>query len=189
MNNLPNNPSDNLAKEIESILFFKNEPVKRKWLETTLEKSPDEVEEALIELKSALSGRGIVLMELDDRVALRSAPEYSETLSRLRKEELSKDLGKAGLETLSIILYRSPITRAEVDYIRGVNSTFIIRNLLVRGLVEKTSNPKDARSFLYQPTFSLLSFLGISNIAELPEYEDVRKEIDQFEKEQKEHVE
>ena len=189
MNNQLNNSANSLAKEIESILFFKNEPVKIKWLETTLKKSQEEVSEALIELKSALSGRGIVLMELDDKVALRSAPEYSETLSRLRKEELSRDLGKAGLETLSIILYRSPITRAEVDYIRGVNSTFIIRNLLVRGLIEKVSNPKDARSFLYQPTFSLLSLLGISNITELPEYEDVRKEIDQFEEAQKEHQE
>jgi len=184
-----NNSQNNLSKEIESILFFKNEPVKKKWLETTLKRSTKEISEALIELKSALSERGIVLVELDERVALRSAPEYSETLSRLRKEELSKDLGKAGLETLSIILYRSPITRAEIDYIRGVNSTFIIRNLLVRGLIEKVSNPKDARSFLYQPTFSLLSFLGISNIEELPEYGDVRKEINQFEEAQKEYQE
>lgn len=190
MDNLQNNSQDNLpnnlAGEIEAILFFKNEPVKRVWLETTLKKSSEEVREAIIELKSALSSRGIVLVEFDDRVALRSSSQYSEAISLLRKEELSKDLGKAGLETLSIILYRSPVTRAEVDYIRGVNSTFIIRNLMVRGLIEKTSNPKDARSFLYQPTFSLLSFLGISNIFELPEYEDVRKEIDQFKEGQQE---
>lgn len=179
----------NLSKQIEAVLFFKNEPVKKKWLETTLKKSPEEVSEALLELKNGLSSRAIVLMELDDSVALRTAPEYSDIFLELRKEELSRDLGKAGLETLSIILYRSPITRAEVDYIRGVNSTFIIRNLLVRGLVEKTSNPKDARSFLYQPTFSLLSFLGIPNVNELPEYEEVRREIDQFEEEQKEYVE
>jgi len=129
------------------------------------------------------------LVELDGKVVLRSAPQYTETLEQLRKEELSRDLGKAGLETLSIILYRAPVTRAEVDYIRGVNSTFIIRNLLIRGLIEKTPNPNDARSFLYKPTFSLLSFLGISNINELPEYEDVRKEIDRFEQEQQEKPE
>lgn len=186
INDLPDNPPSNLAGEIEAILFFKNEPVKRKWLETTLKKNSEEVSDAVTELKSALSSRGIVLVEFDDRVALRSSSQYSEAITQLRKEELSRDLGKAGLETLSIILYRSPITRAEVDYIRGVNSTFIIRNLMVRGLIEKTSNPKDARSFLYQPTFSLLSFLGISNINELPEYEDVRKEIDQFKEAQQE---
>ncbi|NQV93404.1 SMC-Scp complex subunit ScpB [Candidatus Kaiserbacteria bacterium] len=188
MMNMDNQPN-NLSQKIEAVLFFKNEPVKRKWLETTLNKSADEVSEALLELKNALSSRGVTLVELNDSVALRTAPEHSDTLLELRKDELSRDLGKAGLETLSIILYRSPITRAEVDYIRGVNSTFIIRNLLVRGLVEKMSNPQDARSFLYQPTFSLLSFLGIPNVNELPEYEEVRKEIDQFEKEQKEYVE
>ena len=181
MNNESRNSEKNLSAEIEAVLFFKNEPVKVLWLEKTLKKSSEEVKNALIELKSALSARGIVLVEKDSEVALRSAPEHSETLVELRKEELSRDLGKAGLETLSIILYQSPVTRAEIDYIRGVNSTFIIRNLLVRGLIEKISNPKDARSFLYRPTFSLLSFLGISNINELPEYEEVQKEISQFE--------
>ena len=180
---------NNLSRKIEAILFFKNEPVKIKWLEKVLGGSPQELSEAILELKTDLSGRGIVLTELDDSVALRTAPEHSDILLELRKEELSRDIGKAGLETLSIILYRSPITRAKIDYIRGVNSTFIIRNLLIRGLVEKTSNPKDARSFLYKPTFQLLSFLGISNISELPEYEDVRDEIDQFQKQQEEHGE
>ena len=180
---------NNLSKEIEAVLFFKNEAVKKKWLATTLKKGLDEVETALIELKTALSSRGMVLMELEDTVTLRSAPQYSKILSELRKEELSRDLGKAGLETLSIILYRSPVTRAEIDYIRGVNSSFIVRNLLVRGLVEKSSNPKDSRSFLYCPTFSLLSFLGIPNVNELPDYTKVREEIKQFKESQEEHVE
>ncbi len=180
---------NSLSNTIEAILFFKNEPVKKKWLETTLKESSDKVAEALTNLKLDLSSRGIVLIEHDDQVALRTAPEYSEVLSELRKEELSKDLGKAGLETLSIILYRSPVTRADVDYIRGVNSAFIMRNLLVRGLIEKISNPKDARSFLYRPTFSLLSFLGISNVNELPEYQEVRDEITEFKESQKEHEE
>ena len=188
-NNIEDNEVNNLSKEIEAVLFFKNEPVNRKWLESTLKKTTEEVSDALTELKSALSSRAIVLVELDDKVALRTAPQHSLTLSELRKEELSRDLGKAGLETLSIILYRSPVTRAEVDYIRGVNSAFIIRNLLVRGLIEKISNPKDSRSFLYRPTFSLLSFLGISNINELPEYENVENEINQFKEAQKEHAE
>ena len=176
-----------LTQEIEAVLFFKNEPVKKKWLETTLNKNADEIAGALVELKSNLSSRGIVLVELDDQVVLRTAPEYGEMLSQLRKEELSKDLGKAGLETLSIILYRSPVMRADVDYIRGVNSAYIMRNLLVRGLIEKIANPKDARSFLYGPTFSLLSFLGISTINELPEYQEVRNEMTKFKEDQKEY--
>ncbi len=187
-NELPDDKTNGLVGEIEAVLFFKNEPIKKKWLETTLKKNQQEVSEALKELRYTLSEHGIVLVELEDSVALRSAPQYSDTITRLQKEEISKDLGKASLETLSIILYQSPVTRAKIDYIRGVNSTFIIRNLMVRGLIEKVSNPEDARSFMYQPTFSLLSFLGISNVNELPEYDEVRKEINHFEKEQKENA-
>ena len=69
---------------------------------------------------------------------LGTAPQMSATVETLTKEELMKDLGKAGLETISIILYKGPISRAEIDYIRGVQSNFILRNLLVRGLIEKS---------------------------------------------------
>lgn len=173
--------NNQIATDIEAVLFFKNEPVKRSWLAKTLKRTDAEVSEGIDELKNRLSGHGIVLVENGDEVALRSAPAQSELLEGIRKEELSRDLGKAGLETLSIILYRGPVTRAEVDYIRGVNSTFIIRSMLVRGLVEKIPNPKDARGFLYQPTFELLSYLGVSKVNELPEYDAVREEIAQFE--------
>jgi segregation and condensation protein B len=89
-------------------------------------------------------------------------------------------LGKAGLETLAIILYQGPISRADIDYIRGVNSQFIVRNLLIRGLIERVDNPTDARSFLYKTTLDLLSHLGISKIQDLPEYDQVRRDIDGF---------
>ena len=101
-------------------------------------------------------------------------------MSAFTKEELSRDIGKAGLETLSIIIYRGPISRREIDYIRGVNSTFIIRNLLIRGLVEKVQAEKDQRSFLYKPTLELLSFLGVRNFEELPDYAAVRVELEKF---------
>jgi segregation and condensation protein B len=101
---------------------------------------------------------------------LGTAPEASALIEQLTREELSKDLGKAGLETLSIIVYKSPITRADLDYIRGVNSSFILRNLQIRGLVEKITNPADARSFLYRPTFELLQHLGVTRVEDLPEY-------------------
>ena len=120
------------------------------------------------------------MLRKDDEVALRTAPEAGGLIETLAKEELTKDLGKAGLETLSIVLYQGPISRREIDYVRGVNSNFILRNLLVRGLVEKVENPRDQRSFLYRPTFDLLSFIGISKIDELPQYASVRQEIATF---------
>jgi segregation and condensation protein B len=105
-------------------------------------------------------------------------------IESLIKDELSKDLGKAGLETLAIVLYRGPIARSEVNYIRGVNSNYILRNILVRGLIEK-DEASSARSTVYRPTFELLSYLGISKVEDLPEYQNARSTVEVFEAEQK----
>ena len=169
-----------LESQIEAILFWKAEPVSIKKLATLLSKTEDEIKAALIFLRGALSERGITLIQLEDEVALGTSKEASDLIESLTKEELIKDLGKAGLETLSIILYQGPISRAEIDYIRGVNSQFILRNLLIRGLVERIDNPKDQRSFLYKPTLQLMSFIGISKIEDIPEFESVKKDIENF---------
>lgn len=186
MQALCTNRNMSIESHIEALLFFKAEPVRVKDLARMLSKSEDEIRHALNSLKESLVGRGIVLMLKDDAAMLATAPEASELIEEITKEELSKDLGKAGMETLSIILYRGPVTRAEVDYIRGVNSAFIIRNLMIRGLIEKLSNPKDQRSFLYRPTFELLSFLGVTHIEELPEYASMKQKIEEFYSEKQE---
>jgi segregation and condensation protein B len=167
-----------LAQQIEAILFFKGEAVTIKELAKTLGQNESAVSAAVEEIKAGLSGRGIVLMDNAGELKLATAPSVAPIIETLIKEELHRDLGKAGLETLSIILYRGPVTRGEVDFIRGVNSQFIVRNLLVRGLVERVDNPKDRRTYLYKPTLELLSYLGIANLSELPEYEAVRSEMD-----------
>lgn len=174
------NARPSLDIQIESLLFWKSEPVTVKKIAETLAVGIDEVAEALKILRTNLEGRGITLMELNGEVTLATARSMSESIEKWTKEELSRDLGKAGLETIAIILYQGPIARADIDYIRGVNSTFIIRNLLVRGLIEKIPNPKDQRSFLYQPTLELLSHLGISKLDELPDLEKVRVTIEGF---------
>ncbi len=111
---------------------------------------------------------------------LGTAAEASSLIEALQKEEISRDLGKAGSETLAIVLYKGPISRREIDFVRGVNSAFIVRNLLVRGLIERVEDEGKARGFLYGPTAALLSYMGISKIDALPEFENVRKEIDKF---------
>ncbi len=165
---------------IESILFFKGEPMKVSKLASIFEVDEDAVQNALQELDAKLtdSRRGIVLVRKDDEVTLGTAPEAGELVEKITKEELSKDLGKAALETLTIVLYKGPISKPEVDYIRGVNSGFILRNLLVRGLVERIPSPKSERSFLYRPSFDLLSHLGISRIEDLPEYDTFYEKIE-----------
>jgi len=169
-----------LDKKIEAILFWKGEPMKLKKLADMFSVSVDDVQFGINSLKEDLLNRGIALIEKEDEVMLATAPEFSGIIEELTKEELSKDLGKASLETLSIVLYQGPIKRSEIDYIRGVNSQFILRSLLVRGLIEKITDPKDARTFVYKPSFELLAHLGVRNIEELPEYESVKRDIESF---------
>lgn len=169
-----------LETSIEAILFFKAEPVSVKKLADLLDVSIEEIEAGLAALHKNLSGRGIVLVRDENEVMLETAPEVSELIEKMTKEELVRDIGKAGLETLSLVLYHGPISRREIDYVRGVNSNFILRNLLVRGLIEKSESKEGERSFVYKPTFELLSYLGVKNKEELPEYEQVRKEIKEF---------
>ena len=172
-----------LDSKIEAILFFRGEPVAVKKLAWLLETTEEKIREALAMLDSKLAGRGLQLVFKEDEVMLGTSKDASDIVAKITKEELSRDIGKAGLETLSTILYRGPISRREIDYIRGVNSNFTLRNLVIRGLVERVTNPDDERVFLYKPTFDLLSFLGIKEIQELPEYESVRKELAEAEKE------
>ncbi len=172
------NPS--LSAQLEAILFWKAEPVSIKKLATLLNVGPEAIKEGLKELGEKLQGRGLTLVQTEDAIMLGTAREFSSLIEQLTKEELNRDLGKAGLETLSIVLYQGPISRADIDYIRGVNSQFILRNLLIRGLVERIDNPQDARSFLYQTTLQLLSHLGISKREDLPEFTKVREDIEAF---------
>jgi segregation and condensation protein B len=168
-----------IDNQIEAVLFWKGEPQSIKKLAASLGKKEEEILLGLEILKEKIKGRGVELIYKDDEVTLGTAAKLSHIIERLTKEELVRDLGRAGLETISIIAYKGPISRAEIDYIRGVQSNFILRNLQIRGLVEKITNPKDARSFLYKPTFDLLQFLGISKIEDLPEYEKVKIEFEQ----------
>jgi segregation and condensation protein B len=116
-------------------------------------------------------------MEKGDEITLGTNPEFSKLIEHLQKEELKKDLSKASLETLSVVLYKNSVTRAEIDYIRGVNSSFTLRMLSIRGLVEKSLDPKDNRRYIYKPTFELLSFMGVKNVEELPEYKEINENL------------
>ncbi len=168
---------DELETKIESVLFWKGEPMSRKKLATILKVSENEINDAVEKLKNNLAHRGIVLQEKENEINLGTAPQISNLIEELRKEELNKELSKATLETLSIVLYKNGATRAEIDYIRGVNSSFTLRALSVRGLVEKTVSETDNRRYIYKPTFELLSFMGVAKIEDLPDYEQVNNSI------------
>ncbi len=159
-----------LESKIEGILFAKGDPVTvaelAKWLGT----SKDDVTNALANLETNLAGRGITLVRKNDELMLGTNPLLTNVIETLRREELSKELSRASVETLAIIMYKNGVTRSEIDYIRGVNSSFILRNLAIRGLVEKVPYPGDNRKFVYRPTFELLQNMGVNSIEKLPDY-------------------
>lgn len=174
-----------LSRKIEALLFFKGEPVTIGFLTKTLNVSEEEIRGGLADLEQSLSGRGIVLMQNGDEYMLASSPEMGSVIEGLLKEELGKELGKAGLETLATVLYRGPISRSEINYLRGVNSNYILRALLVRGLIEKVD--QGGRSTAYQPTFELLSYMGVNKVSELPGYEDTQKSVEEFKQSDREN--
>jgi segregation and condensation protein B len=175
-----------LSKKIEAILFFRGEPVSKAFLSKTLAVSIREVDTAIAELKETLTERGVVLLDNESEVALGTNPEFRELIESITSEEIEKDLTKAALETLSIILYRSPVSRAEIDFIRGVNSTFMLRSLLVRGLIERALDPRDRRSYVYKPSIELLAHLGVTSAKDLPAYDATIQQVSAFMDENKE---
>lgn len=167
-----------LDNQIEAILFWKGEGMTLAEICSTLKAPSSEVKKALQILNEKLQGRGIALIQTKEEIALATAPMAHELIERVRKEELSRDLSKAALETLSIILYKGSLSRREIEYIRGVNSTAILRSLLIRGLVERDQSEIDERQFLYRGAVPLYSLLGITKAEDLPEFDAVRKELD-----------
>jgi len=167
-------------KKIEAILFYKNEPVTFKELSKLLDQSIINITAAVLEIQNIYKERGIILLITDEEVSFGTSPQMSSLIESLQKDELSRDLGRAGLETLSIILYKGSVSRREIDYIRGVNSGFIIRNLLIRGLVERTESGTGERSYSYKPTISLYQYLGITKKEDLPEFGTAFKKLEDF---------
>lgn len=159
-----------LDAQIEGILFYKGEPMKVWDLARLTRTTPEEVESALIVLEEKLRGRGLSLIRNNEEIMLGTAAELSSLLETIRKDEISRELSRASLETLSVILYKNGAARSDIDYIRGVNSSFILRNLMVRGLIEKTTHPTDSRKVLYIPTMETLTFMGLSKLEDLPEF-------------------
>lgn len=169
-----------LEHKIEGVLFYKATPMKKSALCKLFECSDEELNNALSSLKKRLEGGATRLLEVNNDVELVTMPELDEFIESIRKDEMKRDIGKAGAETLAIILYRGPLARAEIDRIRGVNSSFILRNLMVRGLVEKDTATKQV---LYKSTPTLMAHLGVTEKTALPEFTDIMNALDVYEKE------
>lgn len=164
---------------IETLLFFKGQPQKKTAIMKLLDIDEQTFIDAVAALRQRLASGALRLVETDSEIQLATAPEYADFIETLRKDEIKGDIGKAGAETLAIILYRGPVTRAEIDHIRGVNSSFILRNLQIRGLIER-SPAKQGSGYQFAATPQLLTYLGVQYKQELPDFAHILNRLDTF---------
>ena len=183
-----------MEKKIEALLFALGRPLTRAELQKYLGADVGEIDEAIERIQRR--DVGIVLVDDGKMVELRAAGEVAALIEKARREEYSRDIGRAGNEVLAALLYRGPQTRPEIDFIRGVNSSQTLRTLAMRGLVRKVPNPRDKTApegrrgfFLYEPTTELLAHLGVARDANLPDYAEIRGKLEALEKSYREREE
>jgi segregation and condensation protein B len=169
---------DRLKSQILSILFVASKPVSLKELTDVLEITEDELKAAIAELVSQNTSSGIIVLAHNNKLQLSSNPDNSSAVKKFLSLELREKLTDAALETLAIILYKQPVSKAEIENIRGVNSQYSIRHLQIRGLIEKIPSPTDRRMQLYKTTLEFMQHLGIKNMNELPDFEELTKSIE-----------
>lgn len=168
----------NIIAALEAILFAHGEPITIDKIAKLLNIEKKEIEKELENLKKELENenRGLRLIFNDNKVQIATKLEFSHLLQEFIKEEFKESLTPAALETISLIAYFGPISRAKIDYFRGVNSSFTLRSLLMRGLIERLEDQKEkGGGYLYQLSFDALKHLGISKIEDLPEFEKYKK--------------
>ncbi|MFA6593753.1 MAG: SMC-Scp complex subunit ScpB [Candidatus Buchananbacteria bacterium] len=166
----------NLKNIIESLLFISHKPLSVAELAKLSENDKAAVAAALKSLQEEYRAKdgGIEIINIEDKYQMAAAGESSEAVAKFLKTEVTGELTRPSLETLTIIAYRGPVSKAELELIRGVNCSLILRNLLMRGLIESRED-KDKAVTVYQITFDFLKHLGLGSVSELPDYERLNR--------------
>jgi segregation and condensation protein B len=158
-----------LSVKLEALLFVAPEPVTTAQLSAALDVAPSVVERGLNELDASLATRGLRLQRNVGRVQLTTAPQLAELIERFLGLEATTHLSRAALETLAIIAYQQPVTRPQIDSIRGVNSDSMLKSLLHKGLIiESGRSDGPGRPFLYSTTPEFLQHFGLNSVLEMP---------------------
>lgn len=167
----------NLSSHIEALLFAAGDPVPKQQLLDALECEETEFEQAITQLKNDLTGRGIQLVVADSGFSLASSAGSSEIVSRFLGAQAKTELTKPALETLAIIAYRQPVTKTQIEEVRGVASDQTIRNLLQRGLIVENGKANEpGKPQLYSTSHKFLQLLGLSHANELTPLEDLHRD-------------
>jgi segregation and condensation protein B len=165
-----------LKSQLESLLFVAIKPLAVKELATLTSTKNKEVEDALgeLEIEYQSAERGLSLIKNNNQYQLTSAPANAALIQEFLKDETSGELSQPSLEALTIIAYRGPIGKLELEKIRGVNCSLIIRNLLLRGLIEEKYEKSQDENY-YIVTHDFIRFLGLNSVADLPDFKKLRE--------------
>lgn len=167
----------NINAFIESLLFISGKPLSLNKLSEILKKDKKEVAvavEALME-KYNTDDHGVHIQKAGNSYQMATNPKYAEIIKEFIKSEQVGELTNPSLESLTIIAYRGPITKAELEQIRGVNCSLIIRNLMIRGLIESQED-RNKMATVYSITFDFLQYLGLERVSQLPEYQKLNSD-------------
>ncbi len=166
-----------IKSQLESILFISAKPMGVKQLAELLGKASEEIKQAGDELVEEYRNqdRGVQIIKDGSHYQMASSPDNAKVVRDFIKDETTGELSKPSLEALTIIAYRGPIAKTDLDRIRGVNCSLILRNLLIRGLIEGKPD-KTKGQVCYNVTLDFVRFLGISDISQLPDYEKLSQD-------------
>lgn len=168
---------------LEALLFHYGDPIAPKKIAEVLGMKEPQAEALVETLAKALAAdpaRGLMVLKSGREVQLVTKPEMQGICKAIIKEEFHEELTPAALETLSLIAYLGPVSRPTIDYIRGVNSSYTVRNLMMRGLIERSQEEK-GHAFAYRTSFDFLKHMGLASVEELPEYAVYRDIFSKFE--------
>jgi segregation and condensation protein B len=159
---------EQIGRSIEAILMVVDEPVTEITLASVLQVPVDQIRLALDQLLPSYEGRGFTLKAINGGWRFYSNPEFSETVEKFVLDGQQNRLTQAALETLAVIAYRQPISRARVSAIRGVNVEAVMKTLITRGLVEEFGVENETGAILYRTTSYFLERLGLNSLTDLP---------------------
>lgn len=159
--------------KIEALLFASGEPISVQKMAKFLKISVKDCKRAVEELAQSYEDQsaGLQIVRNRNTIQLVSNGKYGKLVVQFLKKNLNEPLSSAAMEVLSVIAYRGPVTRTQVEHIRGVNCSFTLRNLAIRGLISRRENPADNRSYLYEISNEFIKSLGFDDMTKLPDYE------------------